>query len=54
MAALQEYGKGNHPANLNFCDCCAYALLKVSSEALLFKGSDFARTDVVSAMKGAA
>jgi ribonuclease VapC len=51
--AWRKYGKGNHPAGLNFCDCCAYALSKVSGEALLFKGNDFARTDVVSATKNA-
>lgn len=50
-AAWREYGKGNHPAGLNFCDCCAYALSKISGEALLFKGSDFQQTDVAAAMK---
>ena len=39
-------GKGNHPAGLNFGDCAAYALSRVSGEPLLFKGNDFARTDV--------
>jgi ribonuclease VapC len=53
MAALRKYGERIRPANLNFCDCCAYALSKVSGEALLFKGNDFARTDVVSALKDA-
>jgi ribonuclease VapC len=53
VAALRKYGKGNHSAGLNFCDCCAYALSKVSGKALLFKGNDFARTDVVSARKAA-
>jgi ribonuclease VapC len=45
--AWRLYGKGNHPASLNFCDCCAYALSKISGQALLFKGNDFARTDVL-------
>jgi ribonuclease VapC len=43
------YGKGRHPAALNFGDLFAYALAKVTGEPLLFKGSDFARTDVVPA-----
>lgn len=47
-AAWREFGKGNHPAGLNFCDCCAYALSRVSGESLLFKGQDFARTNVAS------
>ena len=45
--AWRRFGKGNHRAALNFCDCCAYALSKMSSEPLLFKGMDFSRTDVV-------
>ena len=44
--AWRRYGKGNHPAGLNFGDCFAYALAEVSGEALLFKGEDFALTDV--------
>lgn len=47
--AYREYGKGRHPAGLNFGDCFAYALAKVSGEPLLFKGDDFTRTDVVAA-----
>jgi ribonuclease VapC len=46
----RQFGKGNHPAGLNFCDCCAYALALVSGEALLFKGQDFTRTDIVPAI----
>ena len=42
----RQYGKGNHPAALNFGDCFAYALAKVSSDALLYKGDDFTLTDV--------
>jgi len=43
----ERYGKGRHPAALNIGDCCAYALARHSGEPLLFKGDDFARTDVV-------
>ena len=46
----RKYGKGNHPAGLNFCDCCAYALSATSGEPLLFKGSDFPRTDALPAI----
>jgi ribonuclease VapC len=44
--AYLEFGRGNHPAGLNFGDCIAYALAKTTGEPLLFKGDDFARTDV--------
>ncbi|MFW2341780.1 type II toxin-antitoxin system VapC family toxin [Brevundimonas sp.] len=44
--AYRQFGKGNHPARLNFGDCFAYALAKETGEALLFKGEDFSRTDV--------
>lgn len=44
--AWRHYGKGNHPAGLNFGDCFAYALAKISSEPLLFKGNDFIQTDL--------
>lgn len=44
--AYSDYGKGRHPANLNFGDCFAYALAKAMDEPLLFKGDDFAKTDV--------
>jgi ribonuclease VapC len=48
--AHRTYGKGSgHPAKLNFGDCFAYALAKESGEPLLFKGNDFAQTDVKSA-----
>ena len=47
--AWRRYGKGNHPAALNFGDCFAYALASASGEPLLFKGNDFAQTDVVAA-----
>lgn len=44
--AWRRYGKGRHPAGLNFADCFAYALARSSGEALLYVGEDFARTDV--------
>jgi ribonuclease VapC len=45
--AFRRYGKGQgHPAQLNIVDCAVYALAKMRGEALLFKGSDFERTDV--------
>ena len=40
------FGKGRHPAGLNFGDCFAYALAVDRDEPLMFKGDDFARTDV--------
>ena len=46
-AAYRRYGKGRHPAGLNFGDCFSYALAKVEGQPLLFKGGDFSRTDVV-------
>ena len=44
--AFARYGKGRHPAGLNFGDCFAYALATERSEPLLFKGDDFDKTDV--------
>ena len=44
--AWRRFGKGHHAAGLNFGDCFAYALADVTREPLLFKGDDFARTDV--------
>jgi ribonuclease VapC len=44
--AWRRYGKGRHPAALNFGDCFAYALAKSSGEPLLAKGRDFPQTDV--------
>ena len=49
-AAYARWGKRNHPAGLNFGDCFAYALAKDLNMPLLFKGGDFARTDVRSAL----
>ncbi len=45
-AAHDRFGRGNHPAALNFGDCFAYALAKATGYPLLFKGDDFGRTDV--------
>ena len=45
-SAFQRYGKGRHPAGLNFGDCFAYALAVARGEPLLFKGNDFGQTDV--------
>jgi len=45
-AGWRRYGKGRHPASLNFGDCFAYALAKTSGEPLLAKGNDFPKTDV--------
>jgi ribonuclease VapC len=44
--AYLDFGKGNHPAGLNFGDCFAYALAKTTGEPLLFKGEDFSQTDI--------
>ena len=44
--AWRRFGKGNHPAGLNFGDCFAYALAEAMREPLLFKGDDFSRTDI--------
>jgi ribonuclease VapC len=44
--AFVRYGKGRHPAALNFGDCMSYAAAKVADAPLLFVGEDFAKTDV--------
>jgi ribonuclease VapC len=44
--AYRRFGKGRHAAGLNFGDVFAYALARASGEPLLFKGDDFARTDI--------
>jgi ribonuclease VapC len=44
--AYRDFGKGRHKAGLNFGDCFSYALAKEMDEPLLFKGNDFAHTDV--------
>jgi ribonuclease VapC len=44
--AFLKFGKGRHPAGLNFGDCFSYALAKATGEPLLFKGEDFRKTDL--------
>ena len=51
IEALLRFGKGRHPAKLNFGDCFPYALAKSRNLPLLFKGDDFARTDIVPAWR---
>ena len=46
VEAFLKYGKGRHPAGLNFGDCISYALAKTELMPLLFKGNDFRLTDV--------
>lgn len=48
--AYARWGKGRHPAGLNFGDCFAYALARETGSALLYVGEDFAKTDVTSAL----
>lgn len=48
--AYRRYGKSRHRAALNFGDCCAYALAKALDWPLLFKGNDFALTDLKRAL----
>ncbi len=48
--AFHDFGKGRHPAGLNFGDCFAYALAKHTGEPLLFKGNDFRQTDIASVL----
>ncbi len=47
--AFSRFGKGRHPAALNYGDCFSYALAKSRGEVLLFKGNDFSQTDVTRA-----
>lgn len=51
--AFVRFGKGRHPAALNFGDCFTYALAKAQDDLLLFKGEDFSRTDLVPAWRPA-
>jgi ribonuclease VapC len=46
IEAFRRFGKGRHPAALNIGDCFAYALAKATGHPLLFKGDDFAQTDI--------
>jgi ribonuclease VapC len=45
-SAWRKYGKGRHSAGLNYGDCFAYSLAKLSGEPLLAKGADFKLTDI--------
>jgi ribonuclease VapC len=49
LDAFRRYGKGRHPAHLNYGDCFSYALAKLTGEPLLFKGNDFSQTDILRA-----
>jgi ribonuclease VapC len=49
ISAYDQFGKGRHPAALNMGDCYAYACAKSNQAKLLFKGDDFAKTDVIPA-----
>jgi ribonuclease VapC len=49
VEAFRRYGKGRHPAGLNFGDCLSYAVAKVAGMPLLFTGDDFSHTDVLKA-----
>ena len=49
FGAYLRYGKGRHPAALNFGDCLSYAMSKISKQPLLYVGKGFARTDVATA-----
>jgi len=49
LSAFLRYGKGRHPAALNFGDCMSYAFSRVSGLPLLYTGNDFSKTDVQAA-----
>ena len=49
VTAYERFGKGRHPAGLNYGDCFSYALAQARGEPLLAKGNDFGRTDAVMA-----
>ncbi len=51
ISAYLAFGRGRHPAKLNFADCFAYVLAKSLDAPLLYKGADFALTDVRSALE---
>jgi ribonuclease VapC len=52
IEAFRRFGKGRHPAGLNIGDCFSYALASALDAPLLFKGDDFARTDIRAAFAG--
>jgi ribonuclease VapC len=49
IGVFSRYGKGQHPAGLNYGDCMSYAAARIADEPLLFIGNDFAQTDVEAA-----
>jgi ribonuclease VapC len=49
ISAFLRFGRGRHPAGLNFGDCLSYAIAKEAGVPLLFKGEDFAKTDILPA-----
>jgi len=49
VSAFLRYGRGRHPAALNFGDCLAYAAASVAGDSLLFVGDDFRKTDITEA-----
>lgn len=49
LQAFERFGKGRHPAQLNFGDCFAYACARHFSQPLMFKGADFPQTDIEAA-----
>ncbi len=51
VEAFKRYGKGRHPAALNFGDCICYAVARLSGMPLLFTGHDFSKTDIRAALQ---
>ena len=51
VQAFRRFGRGRHSAALNIGDCFAYALARTTGEPLLFKGGDFAQTDIAAALR---
>jgi ribonuclease VapC len=51
LDAWLRFGRGRHPANLNFGDCLSYAVARLAGEPLLFTGQDFLRTDIRAALE---
>ena len=49
IVASERFGRGRHPASLNFGDCMTYAVARLAAEPLLFVGDDFRATDIVAA-----
>lgn len=49
IVAFERFGRGHHPARLNFGDCMSYAVARLAAEPLLFVGEDFSATDIEAA-----